>query len=429
MTATTAAPAAAGEDGLDRAGLGQIAGPGAPGLGVQADGHRAPAGDRPQRQRRERQGQRQPGGGGGAANRPRRPGQARRSAAGGRRTTRASAIASISASGQPQRQLRPGVTAAAVDLLGARSRSARRPGRARAAGVRGASRRRAASAVATASSTGQRARTRECPLTSETVVMRVAIVSDIHGNRHAFEAVLDAIAETDCRELWCLGDLVGYGADPDACVDAGARACGDLPGRQPRSRRARHDPARAVLPRGGAGGDLDPADDHPRDARSSWRPRAPERRGGGGALPRQPARPGLGVRALAAAGRAVPGRPGPADLADRPLPRGAVVLPRPRRPRDRPDPRRRARSSTCPRASGWSTPAASASPGTGIRGPPGWSSTWTSGRRSTGAPNTTSPAPPRRSGPPGCPTRWPSACSTGSSTEPPPHDRQAGAGL
>ncbi|MDQ6803518.1 MAG: metallophosphatase family protein [Actinomycetota bacterium] len=48
--------------------------------------------------------------------------------------------------------------------------------------------------------------------------MRVAIVSDIHGNRHAFEAVLDAIALSDCEELWCLGDLVGYGADPDACV-------------------------------------------------------------------------------------------------------------------------------------------------------------------------------------------------------------------
>jgi diadenosine tetraphosphatase ApaH/serine/threonine PP2A family protein phosphatase len=49
--------------------------------------------------------------------------------------------------------------------------------------------------------------------------MRVAVVSDIHGNRQAFEAVLDAIADTDCRELWCLGDLVGYGADPDDCVD------------------------------------------------------------------------------------------------------------------------------------------------------------------------------------------------------------------
>jgi diadenosine tetraphosphatase ApaH/serine/threonine PP2A family protein phosphatase len=48
--------------------------------------------------------------------------------------------------------------------------------------------------------------------------MRVAVVSDIHGNRQAFEAVLDAIADSDCEELWCLGDLVGYGADPDACV-------------------------------------------------------------------------------------------------------------------------------------------------------------------------------------------------------------------
>ena len=48
--------------------------------------------------------------------------------------------------------------------------------------------------------------------------MKVAIVSDIHGNRHAFEAVLQAVAASDAAELWCLGDLVGYGADPDACV-------------------------------------------------------------------------------------------------------------------------------------------------------------------------------------------------------------------
>jgi predicted phosphodiesterase len=49
--------------------------------------------------------------------------------------------------------------------------------------------------------------------------MRIAIVSDIHGNRQAFETVLDDIGGADCRELWCLGDLVGYGADPDACVE------------------------------------------------------------------------------------------------------------------------------------------------------------------------------------------------------------------
>ncbi len=49
--------------------------------------------------------------------------------------------------------------------------------------------------------------------------MRIAIVSDIHGNRQAFEAVLDEVEASDCEQIWCLGDLVGYGADPDACVE------------------------------------------------------------------------------------------------------------------------------------------------------------------------------------------------------------------
>jgi predicted phosphodiesterase len=48
--------------------------------------------------------------------------------------------------------------------------------------------------------------------------VQVAVVSDIHGNRQAFDAVLDEIGESSCEEVWCLGDLVGYGADPDACV-------------------------------------------------------------------------------------------------------------------------------------------------------------------------------------------------------------------
>jgi diadenosine tetraphosphatase ApaH/serine/threonine PP2A family protein phosphatase len=47
--------------------------------------------------------------------------------------------------------------------------------------------------------------------------MLVAIVSDIHGNRHALEAVLADAASTEARELWCLGDVVGYGADPNDC--------------------------------------------------------------------------------------------------------------------------------------------------------------------------------------------------------------------
>jgi len=41
--------------------------------------------------------------------------------------------------------------------------------------------------------------------------MKVAVISDIHANRQAFEAVLDAIADSDAQELWCLGDLVGDG--------------------------------------------------------------------------------------------------------------------------------------------------------------------------------------------------------------------------
>lgn len=53
--------------------------------------------------------------------------------------------------------------------------------------------------------------------------MRVAIVSDIHGNRHAFEAVLDEIEQSKCEEMWCLGDLVGYGAEPDECVELARR--------------------------------------------------------------------------------------------------------------------------------------------------------------------------------------------------------------
>ena len=55
--------------------------------------------------------------------------------------------------------------------------------------------------------------------------MLVALVSDIHGNRHAFETVLEATRAAGVDEVWCLGDLVGYGADPDACVELAAEHC------------------------------------------------------------------------------------------------------------------------------------------------------------------------------------------------------------
>jgi diadenosine tetraphosphatase ApaH/serine/threonine PP2A family protein phosphatase len=47
--------------------------------------------------------------------------------------------------------------------------------------------------------------------------MRVAVVSDIHSNLHALEAVLAAIDTEGPDELWCLGDLVGYGPRPNEC--------------------------------------------------------------------------------------------------------------------------------------------------------------------------------------------------------------------
>jgi predicted phosphodiesterase len=47
--------------------------------------------------------------------------------------------------------------------------------------------------------------------------MRIAVVSDIHSNLHALEAVLAAIDAEPPDELWCLGDIVGYGARPNEC--------------------------------------------------------------------------------------------------------------------------------------------------------------------------------------------------------------------
>jgi predicted phosphodiesterase len=48
---------------------------------------------------------------------------------------------------------------------------------------------------------------------------RIAVFSDIHGNLHALQAVLKVIDESDISKIFCGGDVVGYGANPNECCD------------------------------------------------------------------------------------------------------------------------------------------------------------------------------------------------------------------
>jgi diadenosine tetraphosphatase ApaH/serine/threonine PP2A family protein phosphatase len=55
--------------------------------------------------------------------------------------------------------------------------------------------------------------------------LRIALVSDVHGNLPAFRAVVADVDGVGVDETWCLGDLVGYGAQPDECVALAADRC------------------------------------------------------------------------------------------------------------------------------------------------------------------------------------------------------------
>jgi len=55
--------------------------------------------------------------------------------------------------------------------------------------------------------------------------VRLAIVSDIHANLPALEAVLADAQSAGVDQLWCLGDVVGYGAHPDECAGLIAERC------------------------------------------------------------------------------------------------------------------------------------------------------------------------------------------------------------
>lgn len=55
--------------------------------------------------------------------------------------------------------------------------------------------------------------------------MKRALISDIHGNFEALEAVFADIEERAIEEVYFLGDIVGYGPDPEACVDMVSGRC------------------------------------------------------------------------------------------------------------------------------------------------------------------------------------------------------------
>jgi predicted phosphodiesterase len=48
--------------------------------------------------------------------------------------------------------------------------------------------------------------------------MRVLVLSDIHANLAALDAVLDDAKAFEYEAVWCLGDTVGYGPEPDECI-------------------------------------------------------------------------------------------------------------------------------------------------------------------------------------------------------------------
>jgi len=53
-----------------------------------------------------------------------------------------------------------------------------------------------------------------------------AIISDIHGNQEALESVLADIAQQpNVTEIYCLGDIVGYGPNPRECIDLVRKHC------------------------------------------------------------------------------------------------------------------------------------------------------------------------------------------------------------
>ena len=57
------------------------------------------------------------------------------------------------------------------------------------------------------------------PAAASVTAVRIAVLSDIHANLHALAAVLSELDTAGVDQVWCLGDVVGYGPRPNECVD------------------------------------------------------------------------------------------------------------------------------------------------------------------------------------------------------------------
>ena len=51
------------------------------------------------------------------------------------------------------------------------------------------------------------------------LMTRWVLLADVHANREALEAVLEHLADWPDAAVLCAGDVVGYGADPETCIE------------------------------------------------------------------------------------------------------------------------------------------------------------------------------------------------------------------
>jgi diadenosine tetraphosphatase ApaH/serine/threonine PP2A family protein phosphatase len=65
-------------------------------------------------------------------------------------------------------------------------------------------------------------------LTADSQPMLLAIISDVHANLEALDAVTQAAEAAGAEAFVCLGDVVGYGPDPVACIDAVRARCANV---------------------------------------------------------------------------------------------------------------------------------------------------------------------------------------------------------